>query len=210
MKLFGRKSAARSAAGSAGSGKEDSATAAYRLTVSMARAEGLAAMMAHSRASNVVEVADLLAGLYISDWERLSQYWQPEKRDEVEDLLRRICGISPQRWHAWIEWYDREQHKGERRSIVGKLLRRNKKKSVNEQGSRFSASLQSVFKEAELFAPFHDKTNGTPIPILTSECVLLSIARASGSDIGQKLASAGLDTTKLERDALFPKRAPLL
>jgi hypothetical protein len=210
MKLFGRKSAASSAGGSGGNGNDDGAPLSHRLTVSMARAENLAAMVAHSRASNVVEVADLLAGLYISDWERLSQYWRVENRDEVEDFLRRICGISPQRWHAWIELYHRERHEEVKRPALTQLLRWKKKKGLNDKPSRFSASLQAVIKEAEQFAPFHDSTKGRAIPILTSECVLLCIARAPGSEIGQKLASAGLDTTKLERDALFPKRAPLL
>jgi hypothetical protein len=210
MKLFGRKSAASSAGGSGGNGNDDRAPVSHRLTVSMARAENLAAMVAHSRASNVVEVADLLAGLYISEWERLSQYWRPEHRDEVEDFLRRICGISPQRWHAWIELYHRERHEEVKRPALSQLLRWKKKKGLNDKPSRFSASLQAVIKEAEQFAPFHDSTKGRTIPILTSECVLLCIARAPGSEIGQKLASAGLDITKLEHDALFPKRAPLL
>ncbi len=46
------------------------------------RAQTLATMLAHSRAARAVEVADLLAGMYIYDWERLSQFW--EDQDEIE------------------------------------------------------------------------------------------------------------------------------
>lgn len=208
MKLFGRRSDSSSVAG-LGTGKVDPASAPHRLTVSMARAKSLAAMMAHSRASSTIEVADLLAGMYISDWERLSRYWAPENQEQVEDFLRRICGISPQRWHSWIEMYHGEQNGSAKRTFYGRLLSWKKGKA-SSQPSRFSASLQAVFREAEQFAPFHDTVEGRTIPIVTSECVLLCISRIPDSEIGQKLASTGLDRTKLERDALFPKRAPLL
>ena len=52
----------------------------HRLTMDMARAESLATMMAHSRAASTVEVADLLAGMYIYEWERLSKYWDDKRR----------------------------------------------------------------------------------------------------------------------------------
>jgi len=208
MNLFGRKNDSSSAAFKGG-GRVEPASVPHRLTVGMARAETLAAMMAHSRASNMIEVADLLAGLYISDWERLSQYWAPENQDLVEDFLRRICGISAQRWNFLIESYHRQLNGSEKRPLLGRLLAW-KKMRTSDQIPRLSASLQAVFKEAEQVAPFHDTVEGRTIPILTSECILLCIARVPDSEIGQKLASTGLDRTKLERDALFPKRAPLL
>jgi hypothetical protein len=148
--------------------------------------------------------------MYISDWERLSHYWQPENREEVEGFLRRICGISPQRWHSWIELYDRDQHGEEKQLRIRPLLRWKKKKWLNDKPLRWSASLQAVLREAEQLAPFRDTVEGRTIPILTSECVLLCIARTYGSEIGRKLAATGLDAARLERDALFPKRAPLL
>jgi hypothetical protein len=54
------------------SARTDAVTVSHRLTKDLARAESLAEMLAHSRAANAVEVADLLAGMYIYDWERLS------------------------------------------------------------------------------------------------------------------------------------------
>src|SRR6202451_251364 len=94
MKLFGRKNGKGAPGGPgsggrrkgdklacAGAGAGDTAgrsrggalapPVAHRLTKDLARAEGLAAMLAHSCAASAVEVADLLAGMYIYDWERL-------------------------------------------------------------------------------------------------------------------------------------------
>lgn len=165
-------------------------------------------MLANSRASQTIEVADLLAGMYICEWERLSQYWEGPYRDRVEEFLRKICRISPQRWNSWIEWYDRERHEGERRGW--RRLRRRKREEPMSKLLHPSAALASVLRQAEQLAPFRDTLGGGSLPILTSECVLLCIARNFGSEISQRLAETGLDATRLERDVLFPKRAPLV
>ena len=107
------------------------APASHRLTKELARAESLAEMLAHSRAASAVEVADLLAGMYIYDWERLSKYW-PEQ-DGIEEYLQQICRISPQRWHYWIEFYD-QQRRGERSPPNGSG--RGRRKVPKQRASR--------------------------------------------------------------------------
>lgn len=207
MKLFGRKDDATSGDGRRRSdGHENSPGVSHRLTLDLTRAEKFAAMVAKSRASHVVEVADLLAGMYICDWERLSRYWEPKNHEEVEAFLQRICQISPQRWHSWIQLYDQERHKEE--GLRGwRLLRL--KKEPREVALQQSDALSALLRQAEQIAPFRDAADGRSIPILTSECILLCIARTYGSEISRQLAAMGLDATKLEQDALFPKRAPL-
>jgi hypothetical protein len=209
MKLFGPKddAAARDRRKPA-DGNGNSVRASHRLTLDMARAEKFAMMLAKSRTSHVVEIADLLAGMYICDWERLSKYWDAKDHEEVQAFLQRICQISPQRWHSWIELYDRERHK-EKRLRGWRLLARLKKDPPGEPPLQQSAALAAVLRQAEQIAPFRDTDEGRSIPILTSQCVLLCIARSYGSEISQKMAATGLDATKLEKDALFPKRAPL-
>jgi hypothetical protein len=180
----------------------------HRVTLELARAETFAAMLAKSRASHVMEVSDLLAGMYICNWERLSLYWEEEDREEIETFLRGICRISPERWHSWIEIYDGLRRKDERWHLL-RPLEKLKKATPPEVGVRPSGSLASVFKRAEELAPTRDSVGGRNMPILTSECVLLCIVRSLGSEITRKLADTGLDAGKLERDALFPRRAPL-
>jgi hypothetical protein len=211
MKLFGRKSAAASRswllpANAAG----QLASPSHRLTLDLARATTFAAMLAHSRASQVIEVSDLLAGMYISNWDRLSMYWEEEDREEIESFLRGICRISPQRWHSWIEFYDGLRRKGQRWQ-VWRPLSKLKKSSISpgESALRPSAALAAVLKHAEEIAPSRDSVGEHSIPILTSECVLHCIVRSFGSEISRKLAATGLDAGRLERDALFPRRAPL-
>jgi len=210
MKLFKRKperpaSSRPSVSPQVGDGG-NRATLTHRLTRDLIRAERLAQMLAKSRAAAVVDVPDFLAGIYIYEWDRLSRFW--EEHDEVEALLQRICQISPQRWHRWIEFYDTSRKDAEKKPG---LFFSEAKKGAKKDGKPLprSAELDLVLRNSEAIAPHHDTVNGREIPILTSECVLLCIAFNDGSELGRRLRETGLDITMLERAARNPRHAPL-
>jgi len=227
MRLFRRKTgangaarekAAREAGRQDGAGADDAARhnpadmdgdlagGTRRVTLSLNRAGRFAAMLARSRGSVIIEISDLLAGMYISDWERLSQYWEDEDREQVEELLRKILLISPQRWNSWIELYDQKHQEGK-----GAEPWQGKGPVVlkDDVPLRKSVALEDVLKQAEQVAPYHDRDGERRLPILTSEMVLLCMARSYGTAISRSLAASNLDTERLTRDALFPRRAPL-
>jgi len=164
-------------------------------------------MLAQSRAARVVEVADLLAGMYIYDWERLSKYW--EEQGGIEQYLQQICRISPQRWHHWIQFYDGQRNDGKDKPGPWKWLRPSKisKAAGKELGP--SAELRAIFQHAEAVAPAHDLVEDRMIPILTCECVLLAMAQRTDSEIGHRLIASGLDVASLEQAARNPRHAPL-
>jgi hypothetical protein len=149
--------------------------------------------------------------MYISNWDRISQYWEHGDQQEVERFLRRICSISPQRWHSWIELYDRGRHRGEKRrwQRLPGLKPRDPEEDPDRKPLVKSAALASVLHRAGQLAPAYDRVGSRSIPILTTECVLLSIVRSFGSEIGRKLAVTGLDVARLERDALLPRHPPM-
>ena len=207
MKIFGRKAAANAGRARGAKQKEGQLSSSHRVTLDLYRAEVLAAMMAKSRSSGSIEITDLLAGMYISNWERLSRYWANSKQEDVEMLLRRICRISPQRWHSWIESY--QASRGDSAKRVWQRLRRSKNGKAADDSPRPSADILSVLKSAERITPFRERSGGTSTPILTTECVLLCILRNSGSEISRRLAATGIDEPQLERDVLLPRRAPL-
>jgi hypothetical protein len=178
----------------------------HRLTQDLSRAETLATMLAQSRAARVVEVADLLAAMYIYDWERLSKYWEDQER--VEQYLQQICRISPQRWHHWIQFYD-QQRQSDQKAGPWKWLRplsivRNVSKNLAR-----SSELRAIFQSAAEIAPAHDLVEDRLIPILTCECVLLAMAQRTDSEIGHRLISSGIDIHELEQAARNPRHAPL-
>jgi hypothetical protein len=223
MKFFGRKNGKGAPAGpdSGGRGKGDKPArsgaersravaqptpVAHRLTKDLSRAESLAEMLAHSRAASAVEVADLLAGMYIYDWERLSKYW-PEQ-DAIEEYLQQICRISPQRWHYWIEFYD-QQRRGHEKPANWQWPRPAKNPEGDGKPLARSGELTALLKSAEEIAPAHDVLDGRNIPILTCECVLLAIAKRTDSEIGHRLVASGLNIGELEQAARNPRHAPL-
>src|SRR5277367_5884893 len=112
MNFFGRKNTKPLGSGSTQDVNANPAPA-YRLTMELGRAESVAVMLASSRAAAVVEVADLLAGMYIYSWDRLSKYWDYDDQEKIESVLQQICQISPQRWHHWMEFYDKKRREGE-------------------------------------------------------------------------------------------------
>lgn len=178
----------------------------HRLTQDLSRAETLANMLAQSRAAGAVEVADLLAAMYIYDWERLSKYW--EDQDKIEAYLQQICRISPQRWHHWIQFYDGQKNEN---GDAGpwKWLRPSKEvRSVSKELAP-STELRAIFQRARDVAPAHDLHEDRMIPILTCECVLLAMAQKTDSEIGHRLISSGIDITGLEQAARNPRHAPL-
>lgn len=169
-------------------------------------------MVAESRAAKQVQLADMLAGMYIYEWSRLSRFW--EHREEIEDFLRRICSISPQRWHHWIELYD-ERRRAEdptRTSTLERLRAWFRRKPADggedPHALPFSSEVQAVLNAAAEISPAHDDVDGRRVPVLTTECVLLSMARNQGSEIARKLEETGLDVPRLERSARDPRHAP--
>jgi hypothetical protein len=225
MRLFGRKSGKGAPTGPAAGGRRKGdklagagpgaqqprgaahpAPVAHRFTKDLSRAESLAAMLAHSRAASAVEVADLLAGMYIYDWERLSKYW-PEQ-DSIEEYLQQICRISPQRWHYWIEFYDQQRH-GDEKPPKWQWPRPAKNPDADAQPLAHSGELTALLKSAEELAPAHDVLEDRIIPILTCECVLLAIAKRTDSEIGHRLVASGLNVGELEQAARNPRHAPL-
>jgi hypothetical protein len=166
----------------------DGAVVSHRVTKDLERSETLAGMLAHSRASRTVEVADLLAGMYIYEWENLAKFW--DQQDEVEAFLQQICRISPQRWPKGLK------------AATGKAAK------PNGAPLRRSAELQNILKTAEELSPARDFVDGRAIPILTCECVLLAIAKKTDSEIGHRLVATGLNVTSLEESARNPKHAP--
>jgi hypothetical protein len=178
----------------------------HRLTRELARAESLALMLATSRAAAFVDVSDYLAGIYIYDWERLSKFW--EDSDAICDYLQRICRISPERWHHWIEFYDKER-RGDDRPNPRKFVGSANDGATDRTPLGLSRELAAVLKRAESIAPHRDTFEGRTIPILTTECVLLSIVWDADSEIGRKVLETGLDVARLEQAARHPRHAPL-
>lgn len=177
----------------------------HRVTLELARAETLACMLAKSRASRAVAVMDFLAAMYLDNWDHLSQYWtNPE---EIEQFLRTLCCVSPQRWHRWLlEFEDQQEPKAGRRKLRLRGAAKNKTAQVRAPGR--SRDLEGLLRRAGQISPFHVIAEGNGVPILTSECVLLAMAKDTDSEVGRRLLLSGLNLAQLEIALRAPKHAP--
>lgn len=199
MELFKKKNAAEPA----GAPKPP---VERRLTLDLQRAEGLAAMLASSRASEIIEVSDLLAGIYINDWERLSRFW--EDSDQIEAFLEQFCKLSQSRLQYWLKHYDEVRQESQRnQSALANVFRRSGKASEPPPKiHQRSAELDRIFVTAGELSPRRDHADGREIPVVTVECVLLAIVKNDGLEIGRRLRATGLDVKGLERAARSPVR----
>ena len=162
-------------------------------------------MLANSRAAAVIEVADLLAGMYIYSWERLSKYWDEDHREKIESMLQQICQISPQRWNYWIEIYEQKRRDGEEQR--GWLPRGNRRSHQPEKTPGHSAALASL-KQAEEIAPSRD---GEGRHSGAHERMRLVMHREDPrSEVSRKLAAAAWTCRSSKKMRCFPGGRPRL
>jgi hypothetical protein len=183
-----------------------------RLTRDLLRAFELAVMLAHSRASETIEVSDLLGAMYIDNWDHLKRYWPDPSA--IEKTLRKMCEFSPSRWNYWIKTYSETRDDQPRKKWFGvpiPPMRRAGKDVGLFFGKDFELSeqLKMALRAADKIAPYSDRVGTRTIPILSSDCVLLCMVKNTTSDVARKLLATGINLTQLEKAARFPKHAPI-
>jgi hypothetical protein len=210
MKLLGNKTgkALTGAGASAMATPHPFGELEMRWTKELARTANLAVMLARSRALRSISPTDFLAAMYLNHWDGLSPYW--EDSGEIEKYLARICCVSPQRWHAWLLEYDAGLQEGKQRGRGGFALRQKPRHRTDTNDDlTLSRELASVLRRAGRITPGRERQGQRTIPILTSESVLLAMAREPESQLGRRLEATGLDVGRLERATKDPRRAPI-
>jgi len=183
-----------------------------RLTRDLMRAFELAIMVAHSRASETIEVADLLAAMYLDNWEHMKRYWPDTK--EIEKTLQKLCEFSPQRWNYWIKTFCETRDGRSTKKWFGVPIPPMRRSGAEDEiffGKNFELSeqLKAALKAADRIAPYSDRVGTKTIPIVSSDCVLLCMVKSTTSDIARKLLATGINLRELEKAARFPKHAPI-
>jgi hypothetical protein len=183
-----------------------------RLTRDLMRAFELAIMVAHSRASETIEVADLLAAMYLDNWEHMKRFWPDTK--EIEKTLQKLCEFSPQRWNYWIKTFHETRDGHSTKKWFGVPIPPMRRSGGDDEiffGKNFELSeqLKAALKAADRIAPYSDRVGTRTIPIVSSDCVLLCMVKSTTSEIARKLLATGIDLRELEKAARFPKHAPI-
>ena len=165
-------------------------------------------MLAYDRDELVIDVADVLAGIYINSLERIGKYWSDA--EAIEIFVEEHCGINPQRWDHWIMHFDqvyRSPKKSFNRARIGMRGLRRKPRSFVGVGFKQSPDLLAVYKIAEAMAISRSDMFGEKLPLVTLESFLLATSKHS-SPVGKHLVESGIDLAKLKRDVRHPKWPP--
>jgi hypothetical protein len=148
--------------------------------------------------------SDLLAGIYVANWERVSKFWpQPEL---FEDFIAEHCDWSEPRWHTWQRWHEESRRAPRSSRFQFRYLHRGKLKQFGKPrlfGSHFSESpdLKRLFETGERLTPYKVPERGRNLPLLTPEIMLLAFVRTDGIPLGRHLQDNGLMVDKLDEAA---------
>jgi hypothetical protein len=148
--------------------------------------------------------SDLLAGIYVANWERVSKFWsQPEL---FEDFVAEHCDWSEPRWLTWQRWHDESRRAPRSSRFHLTFLHRGKWKRFGKPrlfGSNFSKSpeLKRLLETGERLTPYKVSERGRILPLLTPEIMLLAFVRTEGIPLGKHLQGSGLMVDRLEEAA---------
>ncbi len=215
MALFNKdrkrsKAPATDGAKSADGGRNGDAPLTHRVTKDLDRAETLAAMLAHSRASRTRGSGrPSRRNVHLRVGASFKILGAPGRNRNLPpaNLPHQPAALAP------LDSVLRPatpRGRAAKDLAIAERLEGVKTKAGQPDGKPLpkSAELQAVLKNAEQLSPARDFVDGRPIPILTCECVLLAIAKRTDSEIGHRLVATGLDIISLEESARNPKHAP--
>lgn len=129
--------------------------------------------VAADRGSDTISVADLIAGIYIADIERVAAYW-PDW-DSLEEFVTRSADINDPRWFYWLRFME--------------TLQKSESEAVG-RSMRPSKEVEEVYEHAR-------KLRGKRA---NSRDILWALASSPQFQVVEALRKSGLDLHRLERD----------
>ena len=174
-----------------------------------------AALVAFSRRRDEMSPADLLAGIYVANLERVSKFWPDPVL--LDDFIAEHCDWSEPRWATWQRWEDESRRASKaawRWQLPFRvyLLRRGKPSRPPKRffGSNFTQSpdLRRLFETGEKLTPHKVTDRGKLLPLLTPEIMLLAFIRMENIPLGKHLRDTGLLADKLEESAMHHLEKP--
>jgi hypothetical protein len=151
---------------------------------------------------------DLVAGIYVTNYERVMQFWP--RGDVLEDFVAEKCGWSEPRWLTWQRW-EHEMRTAPRQFRIpflsGIFSVRVHRRFV---GHHFKPSAQwtALFHTAEALTPMKVTQFGRLMPLLTIEIMLLALARSEDTPFAESFRATGAMVDKIEEAVRRPVENP--
>ena len=165
-------------------------------------ARTFASLIAYTQERDELRPPDLIAGIYTANFERVVRFWTTP--DLFEDFVAEHCGWSEPRWLTWQRLQHEVLHPPRKfhlpftsgwlefRSFRGKQRR-------HFFGYMFkpSADWKRLFEIGEGLSPHKVNWQGSTLPLLTPELMLLSVTKAEDMVLSKQLLDSGLMLTDL-------------
>jgi hypothetical protein len=164
--------------------------------------------IAHAKQQKEIELRDLIAGIYVANFERILRFW-PDAAT-FEDFVAEHCDWSEHRLVTWERWNYESQHPPRTISIPFTTRSFQVRRKHTFVGKRFgwSDDLKRVYATAEEISPNKVAPLGVIVPLITPELFLVATVRTDGIALGTRLRESGIELAALERVAMQQLKEP--
>ena len=171
-------------------------------------AQVISYVIAHTKQQKDVQLRDLLAGIYVANFERILRFW-PDAAT-LEDFIAEHCEWSEHRLVTWDRWNYELQHPPRTISIpfTARFFQIRRKHTLTGKMFSFSDELKRVYSTAEQLSPNKVTSFGSIVPLITPELFLFSTVRTEGIELAARLKDSGIELRALEQVALQQLNEP--
>jgi hypothetical protein len=165
-------------------------------------------VIAHAKQQTEIQLRDLVAGIYVANFERILRFW-PDAAT-FEDFIAEHCDWSEHRLMTWDRWNYELQHPPRTISIPFTRSFFQIPRKHTFAGKRFGLSdeLKRVYSTAEGMSPNKVTSFGRVVPLITPELFLVATARTEGVELGKRLRDSGIEMGALEEVAIQQLEVP--
>jgi hypothetical protein len=158
-------------------------------------------VIAHAKQQTQIELRDMIAGIYVANFERILSFWTDAAA--FEDFIAEHCDWSEPRMMTWSRWLVVKPRPPRTIpiSFTTRFLTLYSKGSFVEKHFTESDELERVYSAAISLSRNKFKSFGQVVPLITPELFLFATIRTEGIQLRERLRMAGLRLKALEEAA---------
>lgn len=171
-------------------------------------AKTMSMVIAHAKQQKEIQLRDLIAGIYVANFERIVRFW-PDTAT-FEDFIAEHCDWSEHRLLTWHRWNYELQHPPRTISIpfTARFFQIPRKHTFAGKVFSLSDELKRVYSTAEQLSVNRVTSFGCAVPLITPELFLVATVRSEGIYLAAPIRDSGIELNTLERIAIQQLKEP--
>ena len=165
-------------------------------------ARTFASLIAFTHQRDELRPPDLIAGIYVANFERVAGFWP--RPDLFEDFVAEKCNWSEPRWLTWQRWEFEFRHAPRNLGVPFTSWFVTLPRKSRFVGRRFKLSddWKKLFALGEHITAYRGDFQGRSLPLLTPEVMLLATIRSQQLPIAKALLESRVIVDKVEEAAI--------